>query len=168
MFRLPLVFLIIPVLAFLVAILNIFLKAKSEKFSYLKNASLLSESEKNFYFVLAGVIGKEYLIFSKVRIFDILSIPKGLENGRYYQHKNKIQSKHVDFLLCNRKELKPLLAIELDDSSHRWPTRIIRDAFVDKAFASAGLPILHIHAATSYDPADLRQQIFSVIENSVQ
>ena len=161
MFRLPLSFLVIPALAFLVAILNIFLKAKSEKFSYLKNTSLLSEAEKNFYFVLAGVIEKEYLLFSKVRIFDILSIPKGLENGRYYQHKIKIQSKHVDFLLCDTQTIEPLLVIELDDSSHSRSDRISRDNFVDGIFEEAKLPILHIRASSSYNENELLQKIQS-------
>lgn len=166
MFRLPLVFLIIPALAFLVIILNIFLKAKSEKFSYIKNKSLLSEAEKNFYFVLAGVVGKEYLLFSKVRIFDILSIPKGLENARYYQHKNKIQSKHVDFLLCDTKTIEPLLVIELDDSSHLRSDRISRDAFLDGIFEKAKLPILHIRASFSYNEDELLNQIQSRLKTN--
>lgn len=94
---------------------------------------------------------------------DILYIPKGIESREYYRYLNKIQSKHVDFLLCDRENIKPLLAIELDDSSHLHPSRIERDNFIDKIFENAKLPILHIKYSKGYDREKLGQQIKTAI-----
>lgn len=54
----------------------------------------------------------------------------------------KIQSKHVDFVLCNT-ELKAQHVIELDDATHDRPDRIERDRFVDSALEMAGYNVLH-------------------------
>lgn len=43
----------------------------------------------------------------------------------------------MDFLLCDRESLQPLLAIELDGHSHNRPGHQARDKFVDGVFAAA-------------------------------
>jgi hypothetical protein len=143
-------------------ILKIILRRR-EKWPYQKKEYLLTRAEKDFFFVLQEIIGNDSLIFSKVRLLDILYIPKGIESREYYRYLNKIQSKHVDFLLCDRENIKPLLAIELDDSSHLHPSRIERDNFIDKIFENAKLPILHIKYSKGYDREKLGQQIKTAI-----
>jgi hypothetical protein len=69
-----------------------------------------------------------YLVFAKVRLADLLYLPKGTQ-GRQAAF-NRIQSKHVDFLLCSKDAVRPLLAIELDDSSHGEQSRITRDVLL--------------------------------------
>jgi len=49
-----------------------------------------------------------------------------------------------------------MVAIELDDRSHEREDRMKRDAFVDRVFEAAVLPILHIPAAKGYVPNDIR------------
>src|SRR5687768_13442484 len=38
-------------------------------------------------------------------------------------HRNRIDRKHVDFLLCHSEMMKPLVGLELDDQSHGRPDR---------------------------------------------
>jgi hypothetical protein len=76
---------------------------------------------------------------------------------------NRIQSKHVDFVLCTRNGVRPVLAIELDDASHDAPKRVARDDFLRKAMAAAGLPLLQVRAAKSYDTSALRARIDAAI-----
>lgn len=71
---------------------------------------------------------------------------------------NKIKAKHVDFVLCDSIQIQPLLAIELDDRSHQRKDRQDRDIFVDKAFRSAGVPIVH-----TYSSAGLAEKIDSTL-----
>ena len=142
----------------MVIILAVFHKAKTSKWPYLKRDSLLTEAEKRFYFVLSEIIGNNYLIFPKVRMADLLYLPK-MNNSDYYHYQNKIQSKHIDFLLCDKENIKPLLVIELDDSSHLKIDRVLRDTLVDKIFESAQMPILHIKNSADYDKTSLLSQI---------
>lgn len=72
---------------------------------------------------------------------------------------NRIAAKCVDFILCDERDTRPLLVVELDDSSHRRPDRQARDAFVDAALRSADLPILHVPWQPRYDSAKLAAAI---------
>lgn len=65
----------------------------------------------------------------------------------------------MDFVLCDSKTLAPVLVLELDDASHNAKSRQQRDAFVDRVFQAAGLPILHVKAQGAYDSAELSRAI---------
>ncbi len=58
--------------------------------------------------------------------------------------------KSVDFIICNRWTLDPVMAIEVDDRSYLALARRQRDAFVDKLFAEVGLPLMRIKAQLAY------------------
>ncbi|WP_153556981.1 DUF2726 domain-containing protein [Roseimaritima sediminicola] len=131
----------------------------SEELPYRLRTSFLSPAELAFYRVLEQA-APQYSINNKVRLWDVLYVPRA-EGSRRYE--NKISSKHVDFLLCDPATMQPVLAIELDDSSHNRQDRQDRDAFVDKAFAAARLPILHVAASRNYSATDLRDRIAACI-----
>jgi len=54
---------------------------------------------------------------------------------------NRIDRKHVDFLLCDPATMRPLLGVELDDASHQRRDREQRDRLMEQAFAAAELPL---------------------------
>ncbi|MFZ2154233.1 MAG: DUF2726 domain-containing protein [Candidatus Moraniibacteriota bacterium] len=122
-----------------------------ETLPFYKKTYLLTNTEKIFYFVLSEILGNDYLIFSKVRIADLVYLPKGINNSDFYHYQNKVQSKHVDFIICDKENIKPLLVIELDDSSHLRQDRIDRDLLVDKIFRNAKLPIAHVRVSDEYN-----------------
>ncbi len=124
---------------------------------YARKDYLLSRAERSFFGVLQQVVGSELLIFAKVRLGDLLYIKKGADNRQSFF--NRIQSKHVDFVLCEPGAVRPVLVIELDDSSHDKASRQARDAFVDDALAAADLPILRVRAKASYSPGELEGSI---------
>lgn len=132
-------------------------------FHYWQRDNFLSAAELAFYRVLEQAVGQSYSINNKVRLWDVLYVPRR-DDSRTYE--NKISSKHIDFLLCNPTTMQPVLAIELDDASHNRKDRQDRDAFVDQACAAAGLPILHIKAARTYSIAEVQQQITSVLPST--
>ena len=82
-------------------------------------------------------------VFTKVSLGDLffVNIRDYKERMRYW---NKIYRKHVDFLICDRDTLKPIVAIELDDSTHARENRQLRDEFVNQIFTAAKLPLIHI------------------------
>lgn len=155
MLILYLLFVVVVIFAIKKATLH---KIQNAEFPYVKKDYLLSIAEKDFYFILQKTFGSDYLLFSKVRISDLLYLPK-MSNSNFYHYQNKIQSKHIDFLLCDKENIRPLLVIELDDSSHLKTDRILRDMLVDRIFKSADLPILHIRTASSYNANDLLKQV---------
>jgi hypothetical protein len=143
---------------FLVTFLIIFHKIKTNEWPYLKKLHLLTQAEKELYFILSEMLGNDYLIFSQVSMSALLYLPK-MNNSNYYHYWNKIKSKYADFVICDKENIKPLLVIELDDSSHFRLDRIARDIMIDKIFENATLPILHIKFSSNYNKEDLLNQI---------
>jgi very-short-patch-repair endonuclease len=92
-----------------------------------------------------------------VRLADVIQVRGGTSDQASWQ--GKINSKHLDFVLCDHGSLAPRLAIELDDASHDRPERQERDRFLDSGLAAAGLPLLRIRAAGKYDAKELRGSI---------
>ena len=127
-----------------------------EKLPYLVRNKFFSDAEASFFRVLKAAVAERLLIFSKVSLVEIFYISHPEVNQAY---RNKIDRKHVDFLLCSADTLQPVLAIELDDSSHQRPDRVKRDEFVDAVFSTAGLPLLHISAQRAYNTQELSQKI---------
>ena len=105
--------------------------------------------------MLYAAAGKDLLVFAKVRLLDVLWVPKTIRDRQ--SHLNRVMSKHVDFVLCDRRTVAPVLVIELDDSSHEIPNRAERDAFVDAALRSTGLAVLRVPVRRSYVASELAE-----------
>lgn len=61
--------------------------------------------------------------------------------------------------------MKPLVGIELDDSSHDRADRQERDEFVNEVFQAAGLPLIHIPVQREYNTRELAAQIAPLIKS---
>jgi hypothetical protein len=129
-----------------------------KKLSYRKKYYFFNSSERKFFAILENIINSKYIIFSKVRMMDLLEVSK--EDPHYRANQNRIKSKHVDFVICDKEKLTPLLVIELDGLSHLRPDRIERDKFVNEAFNSAHLPIVHFQNSD----IDKKEKIFSELK----
>jgi very-short-patch-repair endonuclease len=124
---------------------------------YEKRGSLLTPAEQQFYHVLAAAVGDRFAICPMVRISDLLQVREGTQERGSWQ--GRINSKHVDFVLCDPYSLAPRACVELDDATHQQPERQERDAFVNGAFAAAGLPLLRIPTAKTYDARALHETV---------
>lgn len=159
---------LVPLFVFIVlaAAAAIFALLFKPQFRYRKKSYLMTRSENVFFKVLLQAANNDYHIFSKVRIADVLTpdIPQG--NKKWWRAFVRISSKHVDFVLCDKRSQKIVLCIELDDRSHDKADRKQRDGFVNHAFKSAGLPLLRIPTAKSYDPHYLAETIATTLNQT--
>ena len=157
---LPLILLLALGLVLILAALITFLRSPS-KLPYQCRPDFLTPAELVFFRALEQAVNNRFYIFAKVRIGDLLCVIEGTENGGAWF--GKIGQKHVDFMLADRKDVRPVLVIELDDSSHDLPHRQDRDAFVDEALKTAGLPILRVTCAKDYAIPALEQSIRRIL-----
>jgi len=118
---------------------------------------LMSPAEFSFFRVLQQACGERYVVCPKVGLGDVLAVKKGTENFRTWR--NKIDRKHIDFVLCDAKTMAVVAGVELDDASHESQKAKERDAVKDKACEVAGLPLLRFKAQRSYDPAKIAQAL---------
>ena len=112
----------------------------------------LSPAEFSFYRVLLTVVRTQLTVCPKVNLADVFFVSQSSERQSYH---NRIDRKHVDFLLCDPKSMRPRCGVELDDASHGKTSRQERDRFVDEVFQAAGLPLLRVTAQSAYNPAAL-------------
>ena len=121
----------------------------------------LSPAERAFYLTLAAAVGDRGVVCPKVRLGDILF---AADRATSWRHRKRINQKHVDFLVCSHLTMRPLVAIELDDSSHQREAARERDRFKDAAFAAAGLPLVRIATRRSYDVAELTNTLLPHVD----
>jgi hypothetical protein len=139
-----------------------YLKRRSRSaLPYRKTDHLLTPAERSFYEVLRRITGDDLRLFVKVRLADLVWLPHDIDNRQ--AHVNRVAAKHIDFVLCDPRTLAPVLAVELDDSSHAARHRQQRDALVNEVLRTVGLPLLRVPVKRSYVPSEVADDIRSAV-----
>jgi hypothetical protein len=126
---------------------------------YRKRGALFTPAERSFLSVLDQAVSDQYRVFGKVRVADILTPAKGMNRKNWQIAFNKISSKHYDYILCSKDTLDVVAAIELDDKSHSSARAKKRDALLESACDSAGLPLIRFKAKSGYQAQSIYTQI---------
>lgn len=138
-----------------------FLSDKGDKtvdkaeYPYSTRDHFLSPAEHSFFMVLKSVVSDSALILIKVGLGDLF-YSKSNDPSKFRIYTNKIDRKHVDFLLCHPKTVHPIVGIELDDKSHQRSDRQARDEFVENVFRAAKLPLIRVPVKHSYSTTELQ------------
>ncbi|MFC6671462.1 DUF2726 domain-containing protein [Marinobacterium aestuariivivens] len=114
-------------------------------------SALLNDNELNFLHALEQALGDRHRVQCKVGLAAVVGLRPGLESRRWQQAADEICDRQFSFLVCLRDNLKPLCAIELDDSSHRPEP----DPVLDRVCNDAGLALLRFPAQRTYVPAEI-------------
>ncbi|MBX9792580.1 MAG: DUF2726 domain-containing protein [Pirellulales bacterium] len=123
---------------------------------YRPRRSLLSRGEAAFHRALCRAIRGRFLIAFKVRLADLITCT---EQAWKEGFGHMIARQHLDFVLCDWSSTDIVMAIELDDRSHRRLRRKSRDSFLNEALSSAGVPLVRFKAAARYDAAEIARVI---------
>lgn len=127
---------------------------QSSDHPYHKKDRFLTRAERSFYGVLTTLADtRGWDVFAKVRLEDVVEVERGAD--QYQAHRNRIKARHLDFLLCDAQTVSPVLAIELNDSSHLRDAQQLRDEFVTEVLKAADLPLLFVPAQRGYSIAEL-------------
>jgi hypothetical protein len=132
-------------------------EAEDETWPYVLAPHFLSPAEYSFYRVLRTALNDALVICPKVNLGDIFHVQQG--TASFMKWRAKINQKHVDFLLCQPDTMTPVFGIELDDGSHKREDRKKRDSDVNRIFATASLPLLHVPVQESYNVNEVRSAI---------
>ena len=155
----PLLLLSLLVLALVVILWRTSRPHSGRTSPYTKRPSLLTPAEMRFYRELSVAISPSFVVFVKVRLMDVVTVP----DGAWQQYGAPGSGMHLDFVLADADTLVALLVIELDDRSHWRSEAQHRDALKYTALASAGVPVVRMPAAARYDDRDLRDKISGVL-----
>lgn len=117
---------------------------KEEPIPYVRK-NLLTKNEWYFYKNLKPIADKlGVTVLAKVRVADLVEPETGMNKSQWQTAFNKINKKHIDFMLCNPDNLYPLLLIELDDNSHAQTKQVERDHFIEALYQKTGYELLRV------------------------
>lgn len=113
-------------------------------------ASLIRPEELSFYHILNKAIPRTTTLIPAVALHELFE-----DSAHYF----RIEAMHVDFLICEGATLQPLIAIELDGSSHDAPKNRERHIRKNDVFKNAGFPLIRFQRKWQYNLADIRATI---------
>lgn len=125
---------------------------RPEPLPYRTRDDFLSPGESSLYRLLSSYLHGRGSVFPKVRLADVFFVARPNENMSYI---NRVSQRHVDFLICDARSLRPIAGVELDDSSHSRAHRRESDRFLNEVFTSASLPLVRIPAQGSYTAEEI-------------
>lgn len=110
--------------------------------AYLKKQWMMSAREWETFRNLEARFGVLYWIFPQVRLSNLVFVETG--SMQWKGQFNRISQKTIDFALIEKSSRKTVLAIELDDASHGYPSRRARDQFAERVLKMAGVPLVRL------------------------
>ena len=135
---------------------------KKPLYKYNRKDFLISLPEHEFFDILVEILGSKYNIFTQVHLPTIIDHKiKGQTWKSAFSH---INGKSVDFVICDKAYIKPLLAIELDDKSHDRLDRIERDGEVERMLREAGMPLLRFGNNGSFNKEEIKQLVLEKLK----
>ena len=106
-------------------------RSRKPRYEYLRKVCIMTDAERECFHALVSEMGLDYHFFPQVHL-DAIVQPTNTRNGRFYAFRH-INQKSVDFVACDKQQLRPLFAVELDDKTHKRPNRVARDKEIGRA-----------------------------------
>jgi len=152
------VLLVVAVIILKIYFPEIFLEEEKKSiYNYKRKDFLMSRAEHEFFDILVSIVGNQYYVFPQIHLSTILDNKVVGQNWRgAFRH---IDEKSVDFVICDKAYIKPLLAIELDDSTHDQENRRKRDIEVERILSNANLTLLRFGNNGHFDREEIKRTV---------
>lgn len=130
---------------------------QQQSYNPYQRADILTPTEYKFWEKLYFKCSSHNLIVCpKVRMEDIINVDKNHKSREMLR--NKIKSRHIDFIICD-SHLRVLAGLELDDKSHLSQKAQQADNFKNEVFNSLDIPLFRIKV----EPNKYAEEIVRVI-----
>ena len=147
-------------LVVIVAVLASRLNDNSFPFPFDSKATVFTPAEKNFQNLVEQAIGSNYRVLNRVKLSDIVTIRNGVSSRASQSAATNAENKYLDFVICERKSMKLLGAIDLVDTQGKG-YKVKKDWFVSGALEAASIPHLRIKVKANYTLDEIRACISS-------
>lgn len=153
--------------------IGLFLLTRAEKvvkgkdtYPFVKRATLCTQKERKFLGCLVMAVGSKYLIFSKVRMADLVKMSQGINENERIKAYGKVSKDHVDFVLCDKVSTEIICVVDLYDRSQDNKTEKKRALYMDKLFRQVDIPFVRFPILEKYPIRIIRENIQRVIQRS--
>ncbi len=124
---------------------------------------LFTKTERAFLGALDGATTDQVRSFAKVPLAELLSVPAAVPEAERRGAARGIDRQHVDFVLCDPADLRVLAVVELEDPGRPGHGPKERQDGVDRALASAGIPVIRFPARPTYTVDEVRNKLAPVM-----
>lgn len=122
-----------------------------------KKKYLLTKNEWAFYKSLKPIADElGYSILAKIRVADLVEVT-AKDRSEWQRYFNKVNKKHIDFVLAKPENLQIVLLIELDDNTHN-ETQQQRDEFIDSLYKQTGYNLLRVRGT-----GELKEKVINAL-----
>ncbi|MDF2178504.1 DUF2726 domain-containing protein [Aliiglaciecola sp. CAU 1673] len=150
---------ILLMILIIVAIGAIKLNGDNLAFPFKKRSNLFTPVERSFLDLIESAVGDQYRIVCRVRLSDILTLRQGTDKKTGRSAMLKANSRYLDFILCDKQDLSPVVAVDLVHQQGKEGYKSQRDWFVSSALDAARIPHLRIKVKSGYSAKDIRDCI---------
>ena len=118
--------------------------------TYTIKQKYITECEQQYFITLKNIIGEKYIIYPQVPLSQIIEKnTTGFHNELF---------RIIDFCIFDY-QMKPLVCIEINDSSHNEYNRYKRDMKVSDILENAGLPLIKLWTSYGIQPDYIRKRL---------
>lgn len=128
-------------------------------FPFRRRPQLFTPVEKNFLQLIEQAVGSEFRIICRVRLSDLLLVNQKASRKQASQALSKAAGKYLDFVLVDKEDMSPILAIDLVNDQGKEGYKVQRDWFITGALDAAGVPHARIKVKSGYKIEDVRECI---------
>lgn len=133
------------------------------QYSYGRKAAVMTPRELKFYRRLEYIVQDKYYIFPQMHLTAMMFNKTG---GRYRRLAHqRINRTSVDFVLCDKKTLAAVYAVELDDKTHDTDMRRKRDAGVEIMLKSVNIPLVRFRDVESMSDEQITEVFLQAAEH---
>lgn len=126
---------------------------------YKRRARFMREADLALLDCLQQVVGQAYYIFPKVKLSELVE-PQTESGNRVHQlHWIKVHRQTIDFLLCRRHDMEPMVAVCALPKAEYARRGLSAQDVVDVVLRDIGLPKLTLPEKSKYDPDDLKKKL---------
>ncbi|MBT0585233.1 DUF2726 domain-containing protein [Alteromonas oceanisediminis] len=133
--------------------------ASQLSFPFRRRQQLFTPAERNFLALLENAIGGEFRILCRVKLADMISIRPDTHQKNSKLALSKANGKQLDFVLCDKQSMDPVLAIDLVNQHGKEGYKQQRDWFVNGALDAAKVPHMRVKVKSGYTVAEVRDSI---------
>lgn len=156
------ILIILIAIIFGISVSEKFLGRRSKSYTYKRKDFLMSRPEHEFFDILMDVLEGQCYVFPQIHLPNILNNKIVGQNWRgSFRH---IDEKSVDFVICDKKYIKPLLAIELDDRTHSQNNRKDRDKEVERILSEANMPLLRFGNNGHFNKEEIKRLVLEKLK----
>lgn len=150
---------VLMILLIIVAVGAMKLHEPGLTFPFKKKGNLFTPVERTFLELIEEAVGKEFRILCRVKMSDILAIHQNADKKTSKDAATRAGSKNLDFVLCSKVDMSPIIAIDLVHSNGKEGYKSQRDFFVSGALDAAHIPHVRIKVRSGYKAQDIRECI---------